>query len=387
MSIKEYNIVFSFDTTGSMSGCIAQVRNKIAEIIDHLFKEIPGINIGLIAHGDYCDEKSTYLMKQVDITKNKNELIDFVKNVKTTCGGDTPEAYEYVLREVQKMSWTSSSVRVLVMVGDAYPHEKNDNPYKIDWRHEVDEIKDMGISIYSVQCLNHGNSTSKIFFKQISNKTNGYHLYLNQFQYIIQMMMAICYKQIDDETLMKYEKTLQDSTDTIFKLTDEMKRMFDIMLGRTTTEAVEEIEERTYSWSRAPMTRTRTRTLTATGEIKEDELRPSPPSRFQILDVETDTTIKDFTSSNGLTFKPGKGFYEFMKPETIQSTKEIVVLRKTDNCCFEGDNARDMLGLVETTKKIKPTSYPNYLIFVQSTSHSRKLLRGTKFLYDTLEDT
>jgi hypothetical protein len=47
-------IVFSFDTTGSMAACLALVRKKVSETVWRLMKDIPNIRIGIIAHGDYC---------------------------------------------------------------------------------------------------------------------------------------------------------------------------------------------------------------------------------------------------------------------------------------------------------------------------------------------
>jgi hypothetical protein len=51
--MASYDVVFSFDTTGSMSQCIGEVRRKVKQVISRLFQEIPGIKIGIVAHGDY----------------------------------------------------------------------------------------------------------------------------------------------------------------------------------------------------------------------------------------------------------------------------------------------------------------------------------------------
>lgn len=69
-----------------------------------------------------------------------------------------------------------------------------------------------------------------------------------------------------------------------------------------------------------------------------------PPGRFQVLDVDHDVSIKDFVESQGVTFKKGRGFYEFNKPETIQKYKEIIVMDKNTGDMFEGAHARTMLG-------------------------------------------
>jgi len=46
-------------------------------------------------------------------------------------------------------------------------------------------------------------------------------------------------------------------------------------------------------------------------------LTPVNPSRFQVLDVDERGDIRSFVQRNGLLFKPGRGFYEFTKPEKV----------------------------------------------------------------------
>jgi hypothetical protein len=379
------NIVFSFDTTGSMSGCIGQVRSKIEKIINDLFEKVPDISIGLVAHGDYCDKDK--LMTSIDLTNDKNKLIQFVKNAPNTSGGDFPEAYEYVLREVQNFSWNTSAVRTLVMIGDATPHEKNDNPYKIDWRTELVSLKELGISIYSVQCLNSGSASTRLFYKQMSSVTGGYHLYLDQFQHITEMMYAICYKHMG--TLENYK---QELTETV-GLSENMRKMFDVMLGHSSTEEIEKEEESRYDWRSSRRTTSSASSSDRTVHLGIDaetaELKPVPPSRFQVIPVESDSVIKQFTIDNGLTFRTGKGFYQFVKPELIQKDKEIILRKKSDGTFYEGTKARVLLGLVDydPSKKKKCTDFPEYDVFIQSTSYNRKLNGGTMFLYDTFDDS
>lgn len=54
-------IVFTFDTTGSMYPCLTQTRRSITETVKRLFRELPDLEIGIIAHGDYCDAGSPYV--------------------------------------------------------------------------------------------------------------------------------------------------------------------------------------------------------------------------------------------------------------------------------------------------------------------------------------
>lgn len=385
--MNKYDVAFSFDTTGSMAACIGQVRRQIKEVASELLDKIPGMRICIIAHGDYCDEKSSYLMKFVDFTSDKKKIVDFITNVGTTGGGDAPEAYEYVLREAQKLSWDSEKCRALVMIGDDVPHPADKNPYKIDWRHEVKELHSMGVNIYSVQCLNRGYGPTKTFWRQMANMSNGYHLYLDQFNAITQMMTAICFKQVGNEALQDYQERLENH---LGGMTIAMKQMFDVMLGKKNIDEIEEENDKRYDWRDGHVAEARHKKIHKKGgeaEVDLDadtDLRPCRPARFQICNVDKDIAIKQFAIENGLEFKVGRGFYEFNKPEVISKKKEIV-LQKTDTGeIFEGAKARKLLGLVDYNEKgrIPVTKVKNYRVFIQSTSYNRKLEGGTMFLYE-----
>lgn len=368
---KTIDIVISYDTTGSMSSAIGQVRRNVKNTINRLFNDIKGIRIGLVAHGDYCDEKSSYLMKHVDLTDNKEELITFIETVGNTGGGDYPEAYEYVLREVQKFAWSANDIRALLMVGDAYPHEKNENPHNIDWRSEVNELKLMGVAIYSIQALNSGNGKCHTFYKTMASVTNGYHLYLDQFSYINDMILAICYKQDSDTTLLNFEQELEKKE---YGLPNSLRRVFDTMLKRESTVKEDEIRKVTGT------KRVGTSVAKVVGDVSK--LVKCPPAKYQILHVDADTSIKEYVVANGLEFKTGKGFYEFTKPETISSKKHVVLQHKVTGELFDGEEARSIIGLTDESKRVKPSDNPDYRIFIQSTSYNRKLIGGTGFLYE-----
>ena len=202
-------IVFSFDTTGSMCSCLDEVRSRVADMVQRLQADIPGIKIAIFAHGDYCDSH-TYVTKFVDFTDNVVELCDFAKNVEQTGGGDSDECYELVLHEVRtKLSWSPGSQRALVMIGDCNPHEPNypQNKLKLDWRKEADALGDIDIRIYAVQCKNYGDSEK--FYQDIARRTDGQHLRLEDFKNIFDFLMAVCYRERGADFLENYEKEVR----------------------------------------------------------------------------------------------------------------------------------------------------------------------------------
>ncbi|NES97905.1 MAG: VWA domain-containing protein [Desertifilum sp. SIO1I2] len=341
-------VVFSFDTTGSMYPCLTQVRRKVKSTVTRLIEEIPGIRIGIIAHGDYCDRNSTYVTKTLDLSRDIDKICNFIETVEPTGGGDAPECYELVLHEAQSLNWTSSATKSFVLIGDDLPHAPKQNPQQLNWREELEKLSNQDVTVYGVQALNRRHATP--FYQELANQSGGFHITLDQFSYITDLFLAVCYQQDSTDKLQSYEQEILDSG----RMNRGLNKIFNTLLNREGSTHYEAADLRTVS-----------------------------PGRFQVLEVDKDSAIKVFVQENGLTFKTGRGFYEFTKTETIQGKKEIVLMDRKTGDLFEGEAAREMLGLPEgTTARIKPSNLEKYVVFVQSTSYNRKLLGGTRFLYE-----
>lgn len=347
------DVVISFDTTGSMYPVLTQVRRKVKEAVTRLMRELPGIHIGIIAHGDYCDAGSTYVTQHLDLTQDTAAITHFVEHTQATGGGDAPECYELVLHEAQDLAWRPEATRVFVLIGDDVPHAPASNPQHLNWRTEVAALTARGISVYGVQALNRRHATP--FYKELANISGGFHLGLDQFAEITDMLMAICYRQDTDADakLQWYEQEVQREG----RMSRSLRRAFATMQGRDTAAE--------------------------TGPV---DLRAVPAGRFQVLEVDESMPIQEFAQRNGLIFKAGKGFYEFTKTETIQASKEIVLQHRSTGDLFAGTQARTMLGLpFDEEARIRPTHLEEYRVFVQSTSYNRKLMGKTRFLYEVAD--
>lgn len=331
-----------------MYPCLTQVRKKVKTSIKRLFKDLPGIKIGVIAHGDYCDSK-IYVTKHQPLTTKPEPIVKFVEKVKATYGGDYPEAYELVLHEARDLSWTPHSKKILVMIGDAIPHKPNQNPKKLDWKKEAKALGKDGVRIYAVQALGRSDATS--FYKGMAKLTGGAHLALDQLSQITDLIMAIAYSvDTDTKKIEAYE--------------NEVKKAG--RMNRSLTAAFDTLRKRKSK----PATVAR-------------NLSACAPGRFQVLEVDKDMPIQKFCKSEGLSFKTGRGFYEFTKTETIQGYKEVVLMEKDTGDLFEGAKARSLIGLkAGVSERLKPAALDKYAVFVQSTSNNRKLVGGTRFLYE-----
>lgn len=346
------DILISFDTTGSMYPALGQVRKNVSKLVDRLFKDVSDIRIAIIAHGDYCDERSTYITKMLDFTTDVNKLVNFVNMVQATGGGDADECYELVLNQSRSASWGAGNSKSVIMIGDANPHEPNYpmNTRRLDWRNEAKLLGEAGIKIYSVQALPHRSATS--FYRSIASVTGGYHLELDQFSNLYYLIMGVGLQQMGNEALQNYENELI----TNGQYNRNIDSMFGQMLGRTAS-----------------------RTFTASSE----SLGAVPAGRFQVMEVDHDCAIKDFVEDNGITFKKGRGFYQFTKRTMIQDYKEVILMNKLTGDLFNGDKAREIAGIpVGLTAEVSPEKLTDYIVFVQSTSVNRALKAGTKFLYE-----
>lgn len=351
------DVVFSFDSTGSMAACLAQVRKQLQSTVKQLFRDIPDLRIGIVAHGDYCDAPPAgpYVIRMLDLTTNQDEILKFVRDTPSTCGGDADECYELVLNEARRLTWRAGVPRVLAMIGDANPHEKHYklNEKRLDWKNELDLLTEAKIKVYGVQALNRHESTP--FYREIATRTGGFHLRLDQFADVEQVIMAVAYQAAGGDHLKKYVDYVQ----TQGRINRSTSQMYGTLLGK------------------APVV-----------EFAKVDLAAVPPGRFQVLDVESDTPIKQFVEQSGAVFKKGRGFYSFTKRETVQEDKEVVLVDKHTGDMFTGPKAREMIGVpLGRRGDVRPNegSLRGYDVFIQSTSVNRRLIGGTKFLYEVGE--
>lgn len=253
MSTAPVEVVFSFDTTGSMYPCLTQVRRNVKNTVTRLSEEIPGIRIGIIAHGDYCDAGTTYVTRHLDLTSDVGSICRFVEQVPQTGGGDAPECYELVLRETQGLSWQAGTNKALVLIGDDLPHPPAQTPGKIDWRVEVQKLAEAGIPVYGVQALN--RPYARKFYEELAQKSGGFHISLDQFSQVTDMVLAVCYKQSSDTQLQHFEQEVK----TQGRMDRSLNKMFNTMLRRaapvtefapTDLAAVSSGASRCFRWTR-----------------------------------------------------------------------------------------------------------------------------------------
>lgn len=84
--------------------------------------------------------------------------------------------------------------------------------------------------------------------------------------------------------------------------------------------------------------------------------------------------IKDLVENGGRHYKKGEWYYELVKNEHIQPTKQIAIQNKKNGKVYSGANARQLLNLPNQEVKVTPQHSPEWNIYVQSTSVNRKVI-------------
>lgn len=384
----EYDICITFDMTCSMRPCLHQVREELDRFLGNIHRELPTARLGIITHGDYDSKR--YLTRHMDFTNDADEVQRYVRNVEdagSNCWNEG-EAYEKVLNVAKGLSWSPNSQKILIVIGDDIPHKPifAGNTENLDWEKELQDVHDIGISTYGVHAPTLSRERAHFFYSALSQKSlNGQIIPLNQFIYIVDILLALIYRQQGMETVENFEKQLGVEK----RYNRNMEIVFNHLLERPDANRMG------YTRPTASRSKGRGRSSNSSAGVNPvfsnltaDDLDSVPPTRFQVLNVRDTQSIKQFVQSTGATFQAGKGFYELSKSEKISHKKAVVLQHVNSGEFFSGNAARALLGLPtsgEGTYRKKPSDVPDgYVAYVQSTSYNRKLIGGTRFLYDTL---
>lgn len=117
-------IVFVFDSTGSMSGTILDTKNTIAQMLSVLRTLVPDARIGLVTYRDRSPNEE-YLVRHVPLGADFWRASNFVQFVRAAGGGDRPEDVAAGLQEAFAQSWRPAARRVVILAGDAPPHAED----------------------------------------------------------------------------------------------------------------------------------------------------------------------------------------------------------------------------------------------------------------------
>lgn len=120
------DVVFAIDNTGSMGGVIDTLKNDAIMIAAQVRAQFSNTAFGAIKFKDYGYDSLyvTEIATQITLDTSQFNAGIASMSIEGGSGGDWPEAFvEAVFQGVEFMKWRHDALRLLVVVGDAPPHD------------------------------------------------------------------------------------------------------------------------------------------------------------------------------------------------------------------------------------------------------------------------
>lgn len=123
--LRQLDVVFAVDSTASMGTVVDWIKRDVSRMLRafELISAEPRIGVTF-----YRDRGDAYVTQSARLTGNARRLLKQIADADARGGGDIPEAVSDALRAVyggEKWSTGDLSKRVVLLIGDAPPHERN----------------------------------------------------------------------------------------------------------------------------------------------------------------------------------------------------------------------------------------------------------------------
>ncbi|WP_299935917.1 vWA domain-containing protein [uncultured Pelagimonas sp.] len=119
------DLVFVFDTTGSMGDELDWLTKEFAGIVRQARRSAPGVSIryGLVA---YRDQGDVYEVQNYGFTDQQRQMQSWLKRLNADGGGDYPEAADKAMQAAVNLDWRrGKGERIIFHIADAPPHKQN----------------------------------------------------------------------------------------------------------------------------------------------------------------------------------------------------------------------------------------------------------------------
>lgn len=222
-------VVFLFDTTGSMEPYLVDVQVNIKLLIGEIKRRVPNARLGVIVYKDH--DQGNYVTKSLPLTDREDELVNFLLSsaVEPGKGGGGPEAVECALYEANRFNWSPGNKgKAIVLIGDKPPHGVTDAfsecPLNRDYRAETEKLIQQKVKIYSVLCNNIAETREN--FQWFADKTGGKFVTLEEIHDLVDFLVAVCIREANPLMLKSYIDELKQKgilSESKRKLLDHLK--------------------------------------------------------------------------------------------------------------------------------------------------------------------
>ncbi len=173
-AVREVDMAFILDTTGSMSEEIAAVKATLQKVASSLSGNNVKVRIGLV---EYKDRTDPFVTKVYPMSTDLDGFSRQVAAIRASGGGDTPESMNEGLHVgLTGLKWNPNAVaRLAFLIADAPPHldYPNDFSYSVDMR----DAAHQGIQVFTVAASGM-DALGQVVFRQIAQFTGATNLFV-----------------------------------------------------------------------------------------------------------------------------------------------------------------------------------------------------------------
>ena len=221
------DLVLAGDLTGSMASYHTLLKEKFSSLCRELFPLIRNLRIGVVFYLDH-GSGDPYTTRACPLTKNAQEVENFISATATGCGGDADEAVEDAFHDIVNLNWREIGNRSVVLFGDARAHEPEACPHQHSYfdlaqkmfnnkivvnsvfcgkgysDEQLQKLEDVAVGDFSKRAANFDHPN---FFSWIANVTGGMIIGVERVDDLIEIIQAAASK--DSGNLEKYEEALK----------------------------------------------------------------------------------------------------------------------------------------------------------------------------------
>ena len=193
------DIVFVFDSTGSMGGIILEVKSRIRQFMTAITYFVPNTRLGFVTYRDkqkYDLDDYHYTVKYLALTSPKDgmdKIQRFLNETEAFGGGDIPEAvFDGVKTAINSMQWRDKAKKIIIVFGDAPPRPEDNGLSQL-----VDLIRGWHDRSGGIVSAIDTTGSSKLMeeFKAMSEAGGGRAAHLNNEEAIVRQLMITVFPE------------------------------------------------------------------------------------------------------------------------------------------------------------------------------------------------
>lgn len=177
--VAKLDVVFCIDLTGSMQPHIDATRDTVRRLTRRLTASFPEASVafGLVGFRDYAPG-SEFVTRSLPLTEDHDGFLSDLARLECHGGGDIPEAVYDGVQAALETDWRDRlSTRVVVLIGDAPPHEPGHpkNPHDISREQLIEEANEQDVQLFSLAVGNDSRYRARLHeaFGDLAHGTGG----------------------------------------------------------------------------------------------------------------------------------------------------------------------------------------------------------------------